>query len=116
MSVIAILVALLLEQVRPLARANPIHSILRSWVRWTGHNFDAGRTQHGWLTWGIAVLASYAASGATESLAGYLHSHVFPGASFTLVEPHPDDVDGFAAYLIRYRAGLAIERTAGDSI
>ena len=56
MSFIAIFVALLLEQVRPLARANPIHSILRRWVRWTGHNFDAGRTHHGWLTWGIAVL------------------------------------------------------------
>ena len=56
MSFIAIFVALLLEQARPLARINPIHSILRSWVRWTGRNFDAGRTRHGWLTWGIAVL------------------------------------------------------------
>ncbi len=56
MSFIAIFVALLLEQARPLARANPIHSILRSWVRWAGRNFDAGRPQHGWLTWGVAVL------------------------------------------------------------
>lgn len=56
MSFVAILVALLLEQVRPLARANPIHQLLRSWVRWTGRNFDAGRPQHGWLTWGVAVL------------------------------------------------------------
>jgi hypothetical protein len=32
------------------------------------------------------------------------------------VEPHPDDVDGFATYLNHYRAGLAIERTAADSI
>ena len=61
MSFIAIFVALLLEQARPLARANPIHLVLRSWVRWTGHNFDAGRPQHGWLTWGIAVLAPAAA-------------------------------------------------------
>jgi sugar (pentulose or hexulose) kinase len=66
--------------------------------------------------WGIAILASYAASGATESLAEYLHSQVFPGASFTVVEPHQDDVDGFATYLERYRAGLAIERTATLSI
>ena len=57
MSFIAIFVALLLEQARPLARANPIHSILRTWVRWAGRNFDAGRTQHGWLTWSVAVLA-----------------------------------------------------------
>jgi sugar (pentulose or hexulose) kinase len=66
--------------------------------------------------WGIALLASYAAAGDTESLAEYLHSHVFTGTSFTVVEPHPDDVDGFATYLIRYRAGLAIERTAAELI
>jgi sugar (pentulose or hexulose) kinase len=66
--------------------------------------------------WGIALLASYAANGGTESLAEYLHSHVFMGTSFTDVEPHPDDVDGFATYLIRYRAGLAIERTAAELI
>ena len=66
--------------------------------------------------WGIALLASYAAYGGTESLADYLHSLVFTGTSFTVVEPHPDDVDGFATYLIRYRAGLAIERTAAELI
>ena len=55
MSFIAIFVALLLEQARPLARANPIHSILRTWVRWAGRNFDAGLPQHGWLTWSVAV-------------------------------------------------------------
>jgi len=66
--------------------------------------------------WGIALLASYAANGGTESLAEFLHSHVFRGTSFTDVEPHPDDVDGFATYLIRYRAGLAIERTAAELI
>ncbi len=71
--------------------------------------------------WGIAVLATYAArlnvaSGAHEPLAEYLHAHVFRGASFTVVEPHPDDVDGFVSYLDRYRAGLAIERAAAQSI
>ena len=57
MSFIAILVALLLEQARPLARTHSIHHLLRSWARWTGRNFDAGRPQHGWLTWSVAVLA-----------------------------------------------------------
>ena len=61
MSFVAILVALLLEQARPLARANPIHMVLRRWVRWSGSNFDAGRPQHGWLAWGIAVFAPTAA-------------------------------------------------------
>ena len=66
--------------------------------------------------WGIALLASYAASGPTGSLAQYLQSKVFAGSRFTVVEPHPEDVDGFASYLMRYRAGLAIERTAAHTI
>jgi adenosylcobinamide-phosphate synthase len=56
MSFFAILFALLLEQVRPLARNNPIHTALRSWTRWAARNFDAGRTQHGWISWSVAVV------------------------------------------------------------
>jgi adenosylcobinamide-phosphate synthase len=56
MSFFAILFALLIEQVRPLARGNPIHAMLRGWARWTSTNFDAGKPQHGWVTWGLAVL------------------------------------------------------------
>ena len=66
--------------------------------------------------WGIAVLAAYAASGAEQPLADYLAERVFAGASVAVEAPHPDDVTGFAAYLERYRAGLAIERAAGHSI
>jgi len=66
--------------------------------------------------WGIAVLASYAASGADQTLADYLHSRVFRGASFTVVGPDADDVAGFSAYLDSYRAGLAIERAAAQAI
>lgn len=66
--------------------------------------------------WGMAVLAAFAASGADSSLADYLHTRVFRGASFTVVEPYADDVAGFSSYLDRYRAGLAIERTAALSI
>src|SRR5205085_2528601 len=56
MSFFAILFAFLIEQVRPLARHNPIHALLRGWARWTSTNFDAGKPQHGWVTWGLAVL------------------------------------------------------------
>ncbi|HEY8049145.1 MAG TPA: CobD/CbiB family protein [Ramlibacter sp.] len=55
MSFFAILFAFLIEQVRPLARQNPIHALLRAWARWTSTNFDAGRPQHGWVTWALAV-------------------------------------------------------------
>lgn len=55
MSFFAILFALLLEQVRPLTPNNPVHASLRSWVRWVSRNFDAGRSHHGWVSWGLAV-------------------------------------------------------------
>jgi adenosylcobinamide-phosphate synthase len=56
MSFISILLALLIEQARPLAQVNPIHGGVRVWVRWVLRNFDAGHSQHGWMTWSIAVL------------------------------------------------------------
>ena len=32
------------------------------------------------------------------------------------VDPDPEDVPGFAAYLTRYRAGLAVERAAVEAL
>ena len=56
MSFLSLLFALLLEQARPLQPLNPVHGSVRNWVSWTLHHFDAGKPQHGWLTWGVAVL------------------------------------------------------------
>ena len=56
MSFFAILFALLIEQARPLAADNPIHARLRAWTRWVSRNFDAGKSHHGWVVWGLAVL------------------------------------------------------------
>jgi adenosylcobinamide-phosphate synthase len=56
MSFLAILVALLLEQARPLTSGNLVHTSVRSWVRWAARNFDAGRPSHGWLAWGFSVV------------------------------------------------------------
>lgn len=55
MSFISVLLALLLEQARPLGRGNPVHASVRAWVRWSTRNFDAGKAFHGWLAWGFAV-------------------------------------------------------------
>ena len=62
MSFISILLALLLEQARPLAPGNAAHNSMRNWVRWVMRNCDAGKTRHAWLAWllacaGPAVLA-----------------------------------------------------------
>ena len=56
MSFFAVLFALLIEQARPLARGNWIHAAFRSWARWTSRNLDAGKPQHGWIAWTVAVL------------------------------------------------------------
>lgn len=56
MSFISILIALLLEQVRPLAQVNPVHNTNRGWVRWVVRSFDTGKPQLVWLVWSIAAL------------------------------------------------------------
>ncbi len=55
MSFIAVLVALLLEQARPLGRGNFIHAAMRAWARWAARSLDAGTSVHGWLVWIFAV-------------------------------------------------------------
>lgn len=61
MSFFAVLFALLIEQVKPLPRDNPVHDWLRAWVGWTGRHFDAGKAHHAWVVWGVGVIAPSAA-------------------------------------------------------
>lgn len=56
MSFFAILLALLLEQARPLTRNNPAHAGLRAWVVSVRRNFDAGQAHHGWVAWALAAV------------------------------------------------------------
>jgi sugar (pentulose or hexulose) kinase len=62
--------------------------------------------------WGMAVLAAYAASGASTGLPEFLRDRVFDGLEVASIEPVPADVAGFTAYLDRYRDGLAVVRAA----
>jgi adenosylcobinamide-phosphate synthase len=55
MSFFAVLIALLLEQVRPLSHDNPVHAAMRSWMRWVRRNLDAGQHSHAVLVWTMAV-------------------------------------------------------------
>ncbi len=57
MSFFAVLFALLIEQFKPLPRANLVHETLSAWMRWAGRNFDAGRDHHAWVVWSITVIA-----------------------------------------------------------
>ena len=55
MSFFAILLALLIEQARPLPRRNPIDAAARLWAQWIARNVDAGKPHHAWLVWGLVV-------------------------------------------------------------
>jgi sugar (pentulose or hexulose) kinase len=67
--------------------------------------------------WGIALLASYMLhKEENESLEAFLSNKVFAGDKSTTVAPDPADVDGFAAFMERYKEGLAIEKTAVDAL
>ncbi len=56
MSFFAILISLLIEQIKPLSRAYPIDEMISRWINWVGRNFNAGRDHHVWLVWLITVL------------------------------------------------------------
>ncbi len=56
MSFFAILIALLLEQARPLSADNPVQRALRAWARWLRRSLDAGQTSYGWLIWALAAV------------------------------------------------------------
>ena len=55
MSFFAVLLALVIEQLRPLPRDNSVHDALVAWTRWIGRNFDAGRDHHAWVVWVLTV-------------------------------------------------------------
>ena len=67
--------------------------------------------------WGIALLASYMLHKAeNEPLEAYLSDKVFAGESGSTIAPNPKDVDGFVAFMERYKKGLVIERTAVEAL
>jgi len=53
---------------------------------------------------------------ADQPLEDYLSSRVFSGEKGATIAPDPADVAGFAAFMERYKKGLAIERAAVDGL
>ena len=65
--------------------------------------------------YGMALLAAYMLNKAEgETLESYLNAHVFADAKGTTMQPDQADVDGFNAYIRRYKALLEVERKAVD--
>lgn len=67
--------------------------------------------------WGIALLAAYMlARQPGETLAEYLDNRVFAGQQGGTVEPDEKDVEGFDAFVERYKACLPCERAAVEGL
>ena len=67
--------------------------------------------------YGMALLAAYLVNKAEgESLEAYLNDRVFAGVTGSTITPDPADVDGFRAYIDRYKALLAVERAAVEGL
>ena len=67
--------------------------------------------------WGIALLAAYLADKKEgETLEAYLDERIFSNMSGTTLEPDPEDVKGFEAFMDHYRAALPVERAAVESM
>jgi sugar (pentulose or hexulose) kinase len=65
--------------------------------------------------WGMALLAAYRMhKSGNEPLEAYLSDKVFAGERGSTISPDQKDVDGFAAFMTRYKQGLGIERAAVD--
>ena len=65
----------------------------------------------------MALLAAYrVAKTGGESLEDYLEQKVFAGAQVSTLAPEQRDVEGFKAFMTRYRGGLAVERAAVDNL
>lgn len=65
--------------------------------------------------WGMAVLAQYMVLGADQTLEDYLDSRVFADMKAVTEAPDKKDVDGFNAYIERYRRMLAAEKAAVEN-
>lgn len=67
--------------------------------------------------WGMAILAAFSQNRKDgETLAVYLSNTVFKGSEGTTVAPDAVDTAGFAKFMDRYSAGLAIEAAAVESL
>ena len=56
MSFFAVLLALLIEQIKPLPRVNRVGQALQAWVAWVARTLDAGQRRHARIVWAVSVL------------------------------------------------------------
>lgn len=64
----------------------------------------------------MALLAAYMRKGDGRNLEEFLSECVFADCRSVTVEPEEEDIKGFREFLARYRAGLAAEKAAVESV
>ena len=63
--------------------------------------------------WGMAILAAFMKEKETgENLSSYLNDKIFAGQTGTTLQPDPEDVKGFEAFLEEYKRLLPAEKAA----
>ena len=66
--------------------------------------------------WGMAILAAFMKEKETgETLSSYLNDKIFAGQTGTTLQPEPEDVKGFEAFLEEYKRLLPAEKAAVDA-
>jgi len=57
--------------------------------------------------WRMALLAAYMGTGSGKSLGQWLETEIFAGQDSLRLEPDPQGVAGYEAYMKQYKAGIA---------
>ena len=67
--------------------------------------------------WGMAVLAAFMAEKEEgDTLPDYLSRRIFAGQTGTTIQPKPEDVAGFDAFIEKYKNTLAAEKAAVEGL
>jgi adenosylcobinamide-phosphate synthase len=73
MSVLAIIIALLAEQWRPLDSGKTVQPVLEAWATWLEQAFNGGERTHGMVAWLVAVLPPVAVAIVIHHLLSSVH-------------------------------------------
>jgi len=73
MGFIALILSLMLEQLRPLTRANPVHTLAARFASSVALSTDAGQRSHGVIGWSVVMGLALVGVAALELLLAWLH-------------------------------------------
>jgi adenosylcobinamide-phosphate synthase len=82
-SFLAVLLALVIEQLKPLPRDNQVHRAMRGWGGWARRNLDAGGASHAIGVWAVTVLLPAALVAAFHQ--GLAHYSLLAALAFDVV-------------------------------